>query len=82
MTIEEKIRALLDEHGAGGYADKLIELAKSDKSLAEMSKRWADDINEYPQIILIQTWINVKEITLKWIDENLPKAFFRPLFTE
>jgi len=45
-----------------------------------MSGRWTDDIVEYPDFMKNILWLSIQRITLEFIKENCPKAWFRPLF--
>lgn len=81
MTIEEKIREMLIERGLfENQAQAVIDMAKTDIQNKAMLERWSDDVDGYPQSMLNILWLFIEISTLKWIDENLPLAWFRSLF--
>lgn len=80
MTIEEKMKELLENHGM--WADGLehtLKAMKEDALLEDMRNRWNDSVDDYPQPLISVVWLNVRSIALKWVDENCPQAFYRPL---
>ena len=83
MTFEERITELLVSNGmAVDYAAKVIKLAKADKVNDAMKGRWQDQVDSCPPVILNMLWLGVRRTALSWIDENIPNAWFRPLFVE
>jgi len=80
MTIEEKIRQLLSEHGmwSTGLEETMRE-AKEGDLLESMAQRWGDSLDDYPPQFLAVLWLCVRGIALDWVDANCPKAFYRPL---
>lgn len=80
MTIEEKIKELLEAHGM--WADGLeytLRAMKEDKVLEEMQHRWNDLVDDYPKPMIAVIWLSVRQIALAWVDEHCPQAFYRPL---
>jgi hypothetical protein len=41
---------------------------------------WDRPADEYPDVVYNAMWLHVKDVALKWIDENAPQAWFRPMF--
>jgi hypothetical protein len=82
MTIIGKVRQLLEGCEVwGSDTDKVLALVKNDEVLKDtMGTRWDDDVEGYPDMVLVVLWVSVKEIALKYIVENKPLAFYRPLF--
>lgn len=81
MTVEEKIRSMLIERGMfDTQAQEVIDATKTDEWMQFMASKWADKIDGYPSQFLAALWINVKRAALRWIDTNLPMAFFRSEF--
>lgn len=81
MTIEDKIREMLESRGLfGSQASQVIEKAKGDKVLEPMKVRWGDHVESYPPSFLPVLWLCVKANALEWIEDNLPRAWFRPMF--
>jgi hypothetical protein len=81
MTVEEKIRQLLEEHGViwKDHRDAILEASKQSTQLEVMKDRWEDDVDGHFGTTIFGTWLAVCNVALDWIDENLPQAFFRPL---
>jgi hypothetical protein len=43
---------------------------------------WDRSWDEYPPQIYTNMWGTTRPIALEWIDSNIPKAWFRPMFEE
>ena len=84
MTIEEKIRSLLGEHGLWPekHIEAVIERVKNHKILKSMSGRWNDNVDEYPIQIIAVLWLSIRKITVEYIDEVIPLAFYRSMFVD
>jgi len=81
VTVEAKMKTLLEENGMfPEQADAVMELAKADESLKSMTGRWQDDEEGYMRPILTAVWVAVRRCAVQWIDENTPKAWYRPMF--
>lgn len=81
MTLEEKLRQLLVEHGLfESQADAVIQSVKADDANEAMLGRWGDAVDDYPPQMLAMLWLSTKRHALSYIDANLPLAWFRPLF--
>lgn len=79
MTFEMKMRRLLEDNGLfDKQINTVIDLAK--ESLSDMKGRWGDEINEYPNTMTNIVWISVKQVAIKWIEKELPQAWFKPMF--
>ena len=62
-------------------AKKVIELAKKDEVLGDAMKgRWSDDTEGYPPFMKNVFIVSLNSVAVKYIDENMPKAWFRPVF--
>ncbi len=48
-----------------------------------MKSKWDEDMSSYPYKDTMEgiIWFTVRSITLEWIDETCPDAWFRPVFT-
>ncbi len=82
-TIEQKIREMLTEHGLwpNERVDDVIERCKNHEKLFDsMGNRWGDRVDDYPRQILSILWLSVKIVTLEYIDEVIPLAFYRGMF--
>ena len=81
MTIEDKIREMLVEHGMfENDAAAVVETMKADEANEPMAHRWNDNIEDYPPSILVVLWMEARNVALEYIDANCPKAWFRPMF--
>ena len=81
MTFEEKIKGLLVSNGMFDYmADEVMERIKADEAHQSMQGRWKDDVDGYPTQLFSVVWEIAKHHALEYIDENLPLAWFRPMF--
>ena len=81
-TIEQKLTQRLVDNGLfEDMAEKIMQQIKADDN-GTMQGRWGDSIEDYPDIMLAVLWVTVRDTALEWIDENLPNAWFRPLFAE
>lgn len=78
-TLESAIKSLLVANGMSeGDANKVFALVHS--QITSMEGRWLEPVDSYPESIFNLTWNQSKEIALEWIDQNKPKAFYRPMF--
>lgn len=81
MSFEFAMKRKLEQSGLSlTQAEQIIELAKKDEALDSFKERWGDTESEYPPAMVNVLWISVKTIALEWIDENIPQAWFRPMF--
>lgn len=62
--------------------EKVIELAKQDDLLKDtMNNRWGDNLDDYPMPLQNVFLVSLNRIAVKYIDANIPQAWFRRLFT-
>ena len=81
MTLQDKMRALLTENGLWPQeAAAVLIKAKGEKALESMTERWNDDLESYAAEMLAALWVTVQHVAAKWLAENKPKHFARPLF--
>jgi hypothetical protein len=60
---------------------KVIEAAKEDDVLKDtMAGRWHDNMDDYPISMQSVFVVSLNNVVTKYIDENMPKAWFRPIF--
>lgn len=45
-----------------------------------MAGRWNESIHEYPATIRALLVLQINQAATAWIEENLPNAWFKPLF--
>lgn len=83
MTTREKLKEMLTSKGMfDTQADLVLEKAipKIEKLTPGYNITWDRPAKEYPNSVYIALWITLSETALEWIDENLPRAYFRSMF--
>ena len=81
-TFFDAMKARLNENGLfDEHVEKIMELAVKDESLSNMNGRWGDDVSGYPGMMTHLTFRLIRPIAYKWICENIPAAWFRPVFS-
>ena len=84
MTIEDKIKEMLVSKGMwDNQADAVLAQMKVDDEngfVHPMKGWWTDDVEGYPNSLLAVLFVTADRVALQWIDENKPKAWFRPMF--
>ena len=81
MTFNEYVLQMLFANGlVKSQAEAVLERAKNHKLLLPMKDRLNEECDGYPDSIKALVWISVKQVTLEWINESLPHAWFKPLF--
>jgi len=83
MTVEQKIRTLLAEHGLwpDKNVDAVMKIYKETHPEIE-DKVWQEPLTAYPPQMIVAIWMGVRHTVVRWIDENCPEAFYRPMFTD
>lgn len=81
MTVEERfIKKLIDNGMFDSQAKEVMDLAMKNQELSLDKIQWTSDESGYPKTLMSTVWLSISLIALDWIDENLPKAWFRPMF--
>ena len=83
MTTREKFESMLVKNGMfESQAKKVMDIAIPE--LKQMSPDYDITFDrpseEYPSVIYNIIFIAIKPIALKWIEENAPQAWFKPMF--
>lgn len=79
-TTHERLRSALVNCGMfPDHADAVIARAKADLEDGYIVT-WDRSADEYPPQLFALWFYICKPHALAWIDENLPKAWFRPMF--
>lgn len=81
MTFKE----FLIEHltGSGMFdsqAEKVFAVVEADPANETMKYRWNDNIADYPDLMQPLVRLIANRAALKWTEENLPEAWFKPMF--
>lgn len=83
MTTREKLESMLIERGMSvQQANEVMDLAKPkiDEVADNYEISYDRPASEYPDIIYNTLFLFIKPIALKWIEENKPLAWFKPMF--
>lgn len=83
MTTKEKLKKFLTDNGMfEEQADAVLEVAipQIEALVPDYSFTWERPANEYPPVLYAVMLSIVKEEAVKWIDANLPMAWYRPMF--
>lgn len=83
MTTKEKLIQSLINHGMfNSQALKVVDYAIPElKHLEDFhSITWDRPASEYPNVLHGILFSAIKPFALKWIEDNLPKAWFKPMF--
>jgi hypothetical protein len=81
-TLEKFEQMLVDNGMSENQAKQVMHLAipEIDKLSGIYKITWDRPASEYPESIYRVLWITIKQVAIKWIDKNLPAAWFRPMF--
>jgi hypothetical protein len=58
----------------------VMELARERFETQSLGIKWKSSYKDYPEVILPVLWVGIQTAALEWIDKNIPKAWFRPMF--
>lgn len=83
MTTRQKFEKMLFQNGmfeeqARKVMDQAIPVIEAISPDYRMT--WDRPADEYPDAIYSVLWPTVRKEALKWIDTNIPKAWFRGMF--
>jgi hypothetical protein len=83
MTVRKKLEQMCIDKGMfDTQAKKVLDAAipKMNDLSDDYSIAWDSEASEYPDSIYNVLFLTVKEEALLWIDQHLPKAWFRQMF--
>ena len=83
MNTRERIENMLIENGMfKQQAVKVMEKAipKLNSIVENYDITWNGSASEYPDVIYNILYNAVKPIALKWINDNIPMAWYKPMF--
>lgn len=81
MTVGEKLITILVSCGMfESQAKEVLELAKPVLNQDNYHITFNAPETDYPKTVYNLWFEMMKPVALKWIDENKPKAWFRPMF--
>ncbi len=83
QTTRERLRSALVNRGMfPDQADAVIERAMPELEVDGYRITWDRPADEYPKQLFGLWFLTCKRHALAWIDENVPMAWFRPMFEE
>lgn len=77
---EAMVKAMTSRGMFPSQAEEVIEKYIVSDEANTMMDRWHEDIGGYPEALQNVLWMGVKDYAAKWLEENLPQAWFRPMF--
>lgn len=83
MTVREKLESMLISNGMfESQAKEVIDLSisKLNDLIQGYRINFDSPSSDYPDIAYVMWFKEIKPIALKWIDSNIPLAWFRPMF--
>ena len=81
MTVEQWARQQLGQYGMfESQIDAVLQRVKADKSVNAI--HWSSPKDEYPSVLFSLLMMTIAGHALEWIDENMPLAWYRPIFAE
>ena len=82
MNIFDTLKKNLEDNGVlGTQADAIMAIAYNDESFSNINGRWSDEASSYPEGFMNILFGILRPIAYKWICENAPHAWFRPIFS-
>ena len=63
-------------------AKKVMEVAKPELEIDGYRVTWDRPAEEYPEPFYKVGYLIVRRVAGEWLKENLPKAWFRPMFDD
>ena len=83
MTFEKKLKKYLTDRGMfDSDADKVFEIYRTNPMSQTMSGRWTDDADDYPPVMFNLLAAGLRTVARKWLADNAPMAWFRPIFDD
>lgn len=82
-TTREKLESMLVQNGMfESQAKKVMDIAipELQKLVDDYDITFDSPSDHYPTLISSVLFIAIKPIALKWIEENAPQAWFKPMF--
>lgn len=82
-TTKEKLIQMCVERGMfESQAAKVVDLAivEIDAAISNHKTTWDRPVDEYPPKLYGVMFTIVKKCAVKWIEKNLPQAYFKPMF--
>ena len=82
QTVKQKCLEMLTKNGmSNSQAEAVLEQARPQLEVDGYRMTWNSPADEYPPPFYLVVELVLRNNALEWIDANLPKAWFRPMFT-
>lgn len=84
MTTKEKLQSMLVNNGMfESQAKEVMEIAIPELNdlVEDYSITFNGSASQYPNVIYDILFLAIKPIALKWIEEKMPMAWYKPMFT-
>jgi len=83
MTIREMMETKLQENGLWpDEATAIMDAIEDEKCAESMNGRWKDAADGYPPQLFAVSWMVVQTVAAKWLEENKPMHWARPMFSD
>jgi len=83
MTFKQSIIEYLTSNGMfDSQAVATFEAMEADPANKPMQGRWGESTEGYPPSMIAILRLAAKRAALAYIDEHIPRAWFRPMFTD
>ena len=83
MTVREKSQGMLVNKGMfETQAKEVMDIAEPElnKLVNDYKITFDRPADEYPSVIYTILFMAIRPIALKWIEENIPMAWYKPMF--
>lgn len=83
MTVQQKLEKMLIDNGMfDTQAKEVMKLAIPDLNalVDDYQISFNSDASSYPNVIYNVLFKAIKPIALKWIEDNIPLAWYKPMF--
>jgi hypothetical protein len=81
MTTKERFLKMITDNGVfDDQAEKMMQSVIEEFNADSYKVTWDRPASEYPDAFYIVCFMRIKPIIVKWIDANIPQAWFRAMF--
>lgn len=83
QTVKQKLESMLIQRGMfESQAESVMEKAipELNSIVKDYNIRFDSSSSEYPEVIYSILFMSVKKVALEWIEENVPMAWYKPMF--
>jgi len=83
MTVQEKLEQMLIDSGMFPTQAKevmILAIPELNDLVEDYSITFDRPSDEYPEVIYGVLFISIKPIALQWLEDNIPMAWYKPIF--